>query len=88
MLLLAGGMLWYSQIPVHGSYGSDLLPGYLLVGFGLAVRVHPGLDRRARRRRAARGRPRVGDDQHSQQIGGAIGVAIAISVATTHRSTC
>src|SRR5205823_5513313 len=35
MLLMAGGMIWYAQIPVHGSFTTDLLPGYLMVGVGL-----------------------------------------------------
>ena len=84
MLLLAAGMLWYSQIPVHGSYGSDLLPGYLLVGFGLAAAFIPV---------SIAALAGVGPEEAglasglintSQQIGGAIGVAIAISVATSH----
>src|SRR3954447_25448116 len=28
MSLLTAGMIWYAQIPVHGKYASDLLPGY------------------------------------------------------------
>ena len=27
---MTAGMLWYTQIPVHGSYWGDLLPGYLM----------------------------------------------------------
>src|SRR5205814_7055207 len=30
---MIAGMLWYTQIPVDGSYATDLLPGYLLIGF-------------------------------------------------------
>src|SRR6478609_7879465 len=31
LTLLTAGMIWYAQIPVHGSFASDLLPGYLMV---------------------------------------------------------
>ena len=57
-------MLWYTQIPVDGHYWSDLLPGLPARGLRTGVRVHPGLDRRPRRRRAGGGGPRVGNDQH------------------------
>ena len=40
-MLLTGGMIWYSQFPVHGSYASDLLPGYLMVGVGIAFAFVP-----------------------------------------------
>src|SRR5207302_264814 len=32
LLLMAAAMLWYTRLPVDGSFGPDLLPGYLLVG--------------------------------------------------------
>ena len=38
---MIAGMLWYTQIPVHASYWSDLLPGYLLVGFALPFTFIP-----------------------------------------------
>src|SRR5204862_974243 len=36
LALLTGAMIWYSQVPVHGKFASDLLPGYLMVGVGIA----------------------------------------------------
>src|SRR3954447_19323851 len=84
MLLLAGGMLWYSQIPVDGSYGSDLLPGYLLVGFGLAAAFIPVSIAALAGVGPKEAGLASGLINTSQQIGGAVGVAIAISVATSH----
>jgi MFS family permease len=84
MLLLAAGMLWYSQIPVHGSYGSDLLPGYLLVGFGLAAAFIPVSIAALAGVGPKEAGLASGMINTSQQIGGAIGVAVAISVATSH----
>ena len=36
-LLGAGGLYWLSHIPVHGSYLTDLLPGLMIMSFGLGA---------------------------------------------------
>jgi EmrB/QacA subfamily drug resistance transporter len=87
LALIAGGMLWYAQIPVHGRFAADLLPGYLMVGVGMAFAFIPVSIAAL-----------AGVEQHeaglasglintSQQIGGALGVAIASTVAFTHVKT-
>jgi EmrB/QacA subfamily drug resistance transporter len=84
LALLTGGMIWYSQIPVHGSYASDLLPGYLMVGVGIAFSFVPvsiaALAGVAEREAGLAS----GLINTSQQVGGAVGVAIASTVFTTH----
>jgi hypothetical protein len=35
MNALTGGLVYFTQVTVHGSYLADLLPGFLLVGVGL-----------------------------------------------------
>jgi EmrB/QacA subfamily drug resistance transporter len=81
---MIAGLLWYTQIPVHASYWSDLLPGYLLVGFALPFCFIPVSIAAL-----------AGVEQHeaglasglintAQQIGGAIGVAVTSSVSITH----
>jgi EmrB/QacA subfamily drug resistance transporter len=84
LLLLTGGMIWYSQIPVHGSYASDLLPGYLMVGVGIAFAFVPvsiaALAGVAEREAGLAS----GLINTSQQIGGAVGVAVASTIFTTH----
>ena len=81
---MTGGMLWYAQVPVHASYVSDLLPGYLMVGFALPFTFIPVSIAAL-----------AGVEQHeaglasglintAQQIGGAIGVAVTSSVLLTH----
>jgi EmrB/QacA subfamily drug resistance transporter len=83
LALLTGGMIWYSQIPVHGSYASDLLPGYLMVGVGIAFSFVPvsiaALAGVAEREAGLAS----GLINTSQQVGGAVGVAIASTVFTT-----
>jgi Na+/melibiose symporter-like transporter len=84
MALMTGGMLYYTQISPNGSFVADLLPGYLLVGFGLAFSFIPVSVA------ALAGVPHhqaglaSGLLNTSQQIGGAIGVALAATVSTTH----
>ncbi|MDX6476804.1 MAG: hypothetical protein QOH95_2315 [Gaiellaceae bacterium] len=78
------GLVWYTQIPVHASYASDLLPGYLLIGFALPFTFIPVSIAAL-----------AGVEQHeaglasglintAQQVGGAMGVAITSSVLLTH----
>ncbi len=87
MALLAAGMFWYAQISVHGTFAADLLGGYLLVAFGLAFTFIPvsvaALAGVAEREAGLAS----GLINTSQQIGGALGVAIAATVATTHASS-
>ena len=84
MLLLTGGMVFYAQIPVQGHYVSNLLPGYLLVGVGLALAfVSVSIAALAGVGPKEAGLA-SGLINTSQQIGGALGVAIGGSVAVSH----
>jgi EmrB/QacA subfamily drug resistance transporter len=87
LTLITAAMIWYSQIPVNGSFVSALLPGYLLMGVGMAFAFIPmsiaalaGVEHREAGLAS-------GLINTSQQIGGALGVAIAATVAFTHTST-
>jgi EmrB/QacA subfamily drug resistance transporter len=87
LALMTAGMVWYTQIPVHGSYGPDLLPGYLFVGVGIAFSFVPvtiaalaGVEERE----AGLGSGLINT---SQQIGGAIGVALSSTVFNSHIGT-
>src|SRR5947207_9449226 len=84
LALLTGAMIWYSQVPVHGKFASDLLPGYLMVGVGIAFAFVPvsiaALAGVAEREAGLAS----GLINTSQQIGGAVGVAIASTVFTSH----
>jgi EmrB/QacA subfamily drug resistance transporter len=87
LVLLTGGMLWYTQIPADGRFATNLLPGYLMVGVGMAFAFIPvsiaalaGVE--SREAGLASGLLNT-----SQQIGGALGVAIASTVAFTHVRT-
>ena len=81
--LVGASLAYYTQISVDGSYFSDLFPGFLMTGVGLGFSFVPisiaalsGVtDREAGLA--------SGLINTSQQIGGAVGLAILSSVATT-----
>jgi EmrB/QacA subfamily drug resistance transporter len=84
LTLLTAGMLWYTQISVHGHYASSLLPGYLLVGSGLALAFVPVSIAALTGVGPREAGLASGLINTSQQLGGAIGIALAGSVATSH----
>jgi EmrB/QacA subfamily drug resistance transporter len=87
LALTSGAMLWYAQIPVDGHYASDLLPGYLMMGFGLALSFIPvsiaALAGVAEREAGLAS----GLLNTSQQIGGAIGVAVVSTLMASHTTS-
>jgi EmrB/QacA subfamily drug resistance transporter len=87
LALLTAGMVWYTQIPVGGSFVSDLLPGYLLVGVGLpfafiAVSIAALAGVGPHEAGLASGLLNT-----TQQIGGAVGVAVASTIFASHFRT-
>jgi Na+/melibiose symporter-like transporter len=81
---MTGGLIWYTQIPVHASYWSDLLPGYLLVGFALPFTFIPVSIAALAGVEAHEAGLASGLFNTAQQIGGAIGVAVTSSVSLSH----
>jgi EmrB/QacA subfamily drug resistance transporter len=83
LMLSAGGLVLYAQLPVHGQYFWDLFPAFLLSGIGLALAFVPmsigGLTGVTQSDAGVAS----GLINTSQQIGGAIGVAAATTIATT-----
>ena len=82
-VIAAGGLYWLSRIPVHGSYLSDLLPGMLVLSLGFGP-VFVGVTTAAN--------AGVPSDKAglaaallnaSQQLGGALGLAIFTALATS-----
>jgi MFS family permease len=87
LALITGGMLWYTQIPVEGSFVTDLLPGYLMVGIGMALSFIPMSVAALAGVEPQEAGLASGLINAAQQVGGALGVAIAATVAFTHTKT-
>ncbi len=83
MLLAAGGLVLYAQLPVHGHYFWDLLPAFLLSGLGLAFAFVPMSIGALTGVKGGEAGVASGLINTSQQVGGAIGVAVATTIATT-----
>jgi len=81
---MIAGMVWYAQIPVHASFASDLLPGYLLVGFALPFSFIPVSIAALAGVEAHEAGLASGLINTAQQIGGAIGVAVTSSISISH----
>ena len=81
-LVAGGGTYWLSQVPIHGSYPADILPGLLILSAGLGAEfvaattaANAGVPPQTAGLAAAL-------FNASQWIGGALGLAIFSAVAT------
>jgi EmrB/QacA subfamily drug resistance transporter len=83
MAFLTGGLLYFTQVSVGGSYLGDLLPGFLLIAIGLGFSFVPiSIAALAGVQRSEAGLA-SGLFNTSQQIGGALGIAVLSAVATS-----
>jgi EmrB/QacA subfamily drug resistance transporter len=87
MLILAASLLWYTQIPVDGHFWPDLLPAYLTFAVGLAFGFVPVTIAALAQISPQEAGLASGLINTSQQIGGAIGVALASTIFTSHAKT-
>jgi MFS family permease len=82
-LIAAGGVYYLSRIPVDGSYLTDLLPGMMIMSFGLGavfVAVTTAANAGVPADKAGLAASLL---NASQQVGGAIGLAIFSALATS-----
>ncbi|HEX4720799.1 MAG TPA: MFS transporter [Thermoleophilaceae bacterium] len=76
-------LVLFAQLPVHGHYFRNLFPGFVVSGLGLALVFIPMSIGALTGVRAADAGIASGLINTTQQIGGAIGVAAATTIATT-----
>ena len=86
MTALTGGLVYFTQASVHGSYLADLLPGFLLVGVGLGFSFVPISIAALAGVGPAEAGLASGLFNTSQQIGGALGIAALSTIATSRTS--
>ncbi len=87
MTLIGGGMLWAAQAPAHGSFWRDLAAPFFVAGIGTAFTFIPtsiGALAGVARRDAG---VASGLLNTAQNFGGAIGVAVASSIAASYAHT-
>jgi EmrB/QacA subfamily drug resistance transporter len=83
MTLLGAGLIYFAQVSVDGSYVRDLLPGFLLIGVGLGYSFVPVSIAALAGVEGQEAGLASGLINTSQQIGGALGLAILATVANT-----
>jgi EmrB/QacA subfamily drug resistance transporter len=86
LLMSAAALLLYARLPVDGHYFWDLFPAFLLSGVGLGLTFVPLVIGGLSGVRQSDAGVASGLFNTSQQIGGAIGVAAATTIATTFTS--
>jgi MFS family permease len=86
LALSAAALILFTQLPVDGHYFWDLFPGFLLSGIGLALAFVPMTIAALVGVKDADAGVASGLINTSQQIGGAIGLAAATTIATTFTS--
>ncbi len=82
-LIASGGIYWLSRIPVGGSYVSDLLPGMVVMSLGMGpmfVAVTTAANAGVPPDKAGLAAALI---NASQQLGGALGLAIFTALATS-----
>ncbi|TML31421.1 MAG: MFS transporter, partial [Actinobacteria bacterium] len=83
LLIAAGGVYWLSRTPVHGSYLTGLLPGMMVMSIGLGavfVAVTTAANAGVSPDKAGLAAALL---NASQQVGGALGLAIFSAIATS-----
>jgi EmrB/QacA subfamily drug resistance transporter len=83
-LVAAAGIYWVSRVPLHGSYLTDILPGFIVMSLGagsvfvsVTAAANAGVP-------ADEAGLAAGLLNSSQQVGSALGLAILSAVAITH----
>ena len=83
MAALTLGLLYFTQVSVDGSYVSDLLPGFLIIGVGIGFSFVPISIAALAGVQPAEAGLASGLINTSQQIGGALGIAALSTIATS-----
>jgi EmrB/QacA subfamily drug resistance transporter len=86
MTLLTVGLVYFTQVSVGGSYWTDLFPGFLIIGLAIPFAFVPISIAAFAGTRADEAGLASGLMNTSQQIGGAVGIAIISTVATSWTS--
>jgi EmrB/QacA subfamily drug resistance transporter len=87
MSLVALGYLYFTQVSVGGDYVGDLLPGFLIIGAGISFAFVPISIAALAGVEAKDAGLASGLINTSQQIGGALGIAVLSTVAVSHTTS-
>jgi EmrB/QacA subfamily drug resistance transporter len=83
LVAIAGGMVWFSNLPIHGKYVSDVLPPSLIVALGLGFSFVPLTILAVSGTTEDDAGLASGLINTANQVGAAIGLAVLATIATT-----
>jgi EmrB/QacA subfamily drug resistance transporter len=87
MAMIGGGILWSTQVSVHGQFFTSLAGPFFIVGVGTAFAFIPVSIAALAGVSEHEAGLASGLLNTAQQLGGAIGIAVASTIAATHAST-
>ena len=83
MALFTVGLLYFTQVSPDGSYWTDLFPGFLIIGLGMPFAYVSVFIAAVAGTKPQEAGLASGLIKTSQQIGGAVGIAILSTVAVS-----
>jgi Na+/melibiose symporter-like transporter len=83
MLLSAAAMLMFTGVTVDSSYGTDVLPGLLVIGLGLGLIFAPAMDTATRGVDGPDAGVASALVNTGQQVGGSVGTALLSTLASS-----
>ncbi|MGI9657453.1 MAG: MFS transporter, partial [Gaiellaceae bacterium] len=83
LLFLGGGLAYFTRVSADGSYFVDLFPGFLLVGVGIGFSFVPVSIAALAGVSGKEAGLASGLINTSQQVGGALGLALLVTIANT-----
>ena len=86
MAFITGGLIYFTQVSLHGSYLGDLLPGFLLIAVGIGFSFVPISIAALAGVHPSEAGLASGLINTSQQVGGALGIAALSTIATSRTS--
>lgn len=86
MLFVTGGLVWFAQVSPHGSFASDILGPSLLAAIGLGLAFVSVTIAAVTGTRPDQAGLASGLVNTSQQVGGALGLAILVAIANATTS--
>jgi EmrB/QacA subfamily drug resistance transporter len=83
LVSMAAGLALFTQVPVHASYASDLLPSMILIGIGAGLAFPSLMTLAMSGAEPSEAGLASGLVNTTQQVGGALGLAVLATLSTT-----
>ncbi|MGF7235449.1 MAG: MFS transporter [Frankia sp.] len=83
MFTAAGGMFWLTNLTVHSTYATDVLPALVIIGLGLGLSMAPSMATATGGVEPRDAGVASATVNTAQQVGGSIGTALLSTIAAT-----